>query len=243
MNETRPKLGIVQSRGLGDIIIALPIAKHWHDEGFEIHWPIDARFLPSFERAVDYVNFVPFTFTQSFDGFVMDPVRLLKARGCQKVHTLYSYLSSSSVTDPVLSASLKFDEYKYAVAGVPFVKKWTLEIRRDAEREEALHARLVRQKDYVVTHLIGSDFKCAYTPDPAYAGLPVINIEAQSDSIFDWLKIIENARHLYMVDSCFSNLVEQLNLPTPKTLYLRSDVRFTPVMRNGWKFEKAKVLK
>ena len=239
MNKERPKLGIVQSRGLGDIVIALPIAKHWHDAGWDVFWPIDANFLSSFQSVAPYVEFIPFNFTKTFEGFVMDPVKLLKAKGCQKILTLYSYLSSGCISDPVLANSLKFDEYKYAVSNVPFREKWELDIRRNSERETQLMEHLVSQPDYVVTHLTGSDFKCAYVPDAAHAKLPVVNIEAQSESIFDWLKVIENARHLYMVDSCFSNLVEQLNFTTPKTLYLRSEVRFTPVMRNGWNFAKA----
>jgi len=62
-------LGLIQSRGIGDIIIALPIAKYYHDRGVEVYWPIDARFLPSFQNAVDYVKFIPFPFhPQSTDS-------------------------------------------------------------------------------------------------------------------------------------------------------------------------------
>ena len=34
------KLGIIQTRGLGDIHIALPIAFFYKKKGFEIYWPI-----------------------------------------------------------------------------------------------------------------------------------------------------------------------------------------------------------
>jgi len=39
-----------------------------------------------------------------------------------------------------------------------------------------------------------------------------------------------------MIDSCFSNLVEQLNLPMEKYFVLRSPMQYTPVMKNGWIF-------
>jgi len=233
---TRPRLGLIQSRGLGDIIIALPIAKYWADAGWDVYWPIDARFLPSFRDAVDYVHFIPFAFDNTTNGFLMEPIRILKAQGCEKIITLYSYISNAKVSDPVLFNSLKFDEYKYAIAGVPFSLKWSLSITRNQQREESLYSRLVKQKDYIVTHLTGSNCRMAHRPDPKFAGMQVIDIQEQTESIFDWLRIIENAKQLVMVDSCFSNLTEQLNISIPKALYLRSDTRFTPVYKNGWKF-------
>jgi hypothetical protein len=81
-------LGLIQSRGIDDIIIALPIAKYCHDRGVGVHWPIDQRFLPSFLGAVNYVNFIPFRAT--IDGFLNTPFRLLDAVLCSRVVTLYS---------------------------------------------------------------------------------------------------------------------------------------------------------
>ena len=52
--------------------------------------------------------------------------------------------------------SLKFDEYKYAMTGVPFQEKWKLRIKRDAEREEALFQSLEITRPYVLVHDTGS---------------------------------------------------------------------------------------
>ena len=49
------KIGIIQSRGLGDIVIALPIALHYHKLGYEVHWPICEEFISNF---IDHVPFV-----------------------------------------------------------------------------------------------------------------------------------------------------------------------------------------
>jgi hypothetical protein len=234
------KLGIIQSRGLGDIIIALPIAKHFHDRGIKVYWPIDESFLPSFATAVDYVTFLPFRFAPDLDGFLNKPLALLKQAGCASHVVLYSALTTGSasidVTNKALFASLKFDEYKYAVAGVPFGEKWNLSIKRDREREAALYRELVTRDDYVVAHRSGSNFKVTFDLPARCKGMPCIEVTERTTNIFDWLTIFERARELFLIDSCFSNAVEQLNFTNEKSFLLRSGIHFTPVLRNKWKF-------
>lgn len=230
------KLGLIQSRGIGDIIIALPIAAWYHARGVTVHWPIDRRFLPSFASAVDYVEFIPFDFTPSLDGFLMTPMRLLKDRGCDKIVPLYSHLTNTTIANQDYFRSLKFDEYKYAIAGVPFGEKWNLQIKRNPEREQALFDRVVRSDHYVVRQVEGSNFKAEYTDRDIAAAEQVIDVTDVTDNIFDWLMVFERAQSLVLVDSCFANLVDQLNLPVRKKFLFRSPVNFTPVMRGAWEF-------
>ncbi len=230
------KLGLIQSRGIGDIIIGLPIAKYYHDRGVEVYWPIDGRFLSSFSHAVTYVRFIPFPFNPNADGFLNDPKRLLKAMGCERVVTLYSYFTDTPSEHPAYFGSLKFDEYKYAAAGVPFSEKWNLSIRRHAEREKLLFKRLVKKDDYIVVHRQGSNAKADVKIPSQYAGHQVIEISEQTECIFDWLLILERARFLLLIDSCFSNLVDQLCLPNEKMFVFRSEARFTPVLRSNWQY-------
>lgn len=234
------KLGLVQARGLGDIIIALPIARYFHDRGWHVVWPIDRTFLTSFAPAVDYVEFLPFDFTADAEGFLLTPMRLLKAAGCEKIIPLYSYLPGIAIADPVLFKSLKFDEYKYAITEVPFGEKWNLALQRNPEREQALYDRLVRKERYVVRQLSGSDCRLQCDDPRVQQAEQVIEIEPLTDSIFDWLLLLEKASGLLLIDSCFSNLVEQLGIRTPKTFVFRSDVRSTPVLRGEWKLRGTK---
>ena len=53
------KLGIIQSRGIGDIVIALPIAKEYADQGNEIYWPICEDFVSHFKDTAPWVNWLP----------------------------------------------------------------------------------------------------------------------------------------------------------------------------------------
>ena len=232
----RQKLGLIQSRGIGDIIIALPIAKYFSDKGCDVFWPIDERFVPSFSRAVDYVNFIPFKFEASARGFLHNPVELLKKVGCEKCVALYSYTSGESVSNKAYYNSLKFDEYKYAAAGVPVPREMEPEPAARPDREQKLYNELVTKEDYVVVHQHGSNFKAKFTVPAKYRDSQVIEISEKTDNNFDWLGILEKARLLIMIDSCFSNLVEQLGFENEKLYALRSDVRFTPVLRGNWRY-------
>ena len=64
----------------------------------------------------------------------------------------------------------------------------------------------------------------------------IVEVREITDSPFDWIGTFERAAKLVFIDSCFSNLVEQLNIPVEKYLILRSPIEYTPVLKNGWKF-------
>jgi hypothetical protein len=229
-------LGLLQSRGIGDIIIALPIAKYFHDRGVSVYWPVDERLFPNFRDAVDYAHFIPFEFQPTLKGFIQEPLRLLKAVPCEQVVPLYNSLTKVGIANRAFHTSLKFDEYKYAIAGVPFAEKWNLSIRRNAAREKDLFDRVVEKEDYVVVHQQGSNAQRRVEVPERFQQMQRIEIDERTDCVFDWLMVLERARFLLLIDSCFSNLVEQLGLKGEKQFILRSDVRFTPVLRGVWGF-------
>jgi hypothetical protein len=234
------KLGLIQSRGLGDILIALPIARWYQRLGWDVVWPVDRPFAYMLTPAVDYVTFIPLDFKHDLNGFLYQPRELLQMARCDKVITLYSYLSGLPVAlaDQRLFRSLKFDEYKYAVAGVPFNEKWNLHLKRDHDREQRLFQRLIIEAghthgSYVVTHTL--DDSIPELPR-RYQRLTTLPLTKATDSLLDWLMILEHARHLVITDSCVANLVDQLRLPVSKTLILRSGCEFTPVFGTGWSY-------
>ncbi len=236
-----PSIGQIQTRGLGDVIIAAPIAQYYAERGFAVHWPVDQRFLPSVAAAFPEVHFLPVD-AQDLGGegyayFHGYPLQLLQQLRCDTIVSLYSYLSGLEVVDEKLARSLKFDEYKYAVAQVPFERKWALRVQRDCAREQALRERIGIRGPYVLLHEEGSNFKLNIElPADVTARLQVVRMGTITDNPFDWLGVMEEAAMLVCVDSCFSNLAEQLDLCADKYLMLRSDIRATPVFKNGWKY-------
>ena len=237
------KIGLIQTRGLGDIVIALPIAEYFINLGHEIFWPIDERFITHFRKSFPKINFLeiessPIT-ENSRDYFLEEPQRMLDRIKCEQVFILYSYLSNIEVQNKRLSQALTFDAYKYAICNVPFDEKWKLKPKRDLETEEKLFSKLKLNKktDYVVVHNQGSNFKVDFMPILKDFDCKIVYINEITNCIFDWITVIERAKMILCVDSVYSNLIEQLNLTNEKVLYLRSPVGFTPIFKNKWIFQ------
>jgi len=232
------KIGIIQSRGLGDIIIALPIAKYWVDQGDEVYWPICEEFWPSFKDHAPWVHWVPIPTDRVGAFFYDEPMKRLKAFKCDEIVCLYQSLNVIPELSQVPYFQIQhFDEFKYTKAGVPFLEKWNLAncITRDPKREQALYDRLVKNTNYFVTHTVGSTFETK----PDLSAIPEdwqhIDItEGITDSIFDWLKIIEGAQALICIDSIIANMVDQLKIDIDKYWIPRSHIHLTPVLGTEW---------
>ena len=50
-----PKLMMLQPGAVGDIILCLPIAKWWVNQGYEVYWPVREKFIKHFSH-IDYVT-------------------------------------------------------------------------------------------------------------------------------------------------------------------------------------------
>lgn len=231
------KLGIIQSRGLGDLVIALPIAKYYRDQGYDILWPVCEEFHSHMTTVCDWVKWIPIPTDPQGKFFYDVPAERLKNFKVDEILCLYQSLSGHPefAGQPYFQIQ-KFDEYKYTRAGVPFKNKWLLSecIKRNEARETALYERVVQYPHYVVVHTKGSSYEC--TPD--LSSIPedwqIITIDESSDCIFDWLKVIEGAQAGIFIDSIFSNLVDQLDIDIDKYWIPRSHIQLTPVLGSVW---------
>jgi len=241
---TRKRLGIVQSRGLGDIVIALPIAHHYHQEGWEVHWPICREFESHFKDAVPWVTWHPVT-TDQGSFFLQQPMTILNQLGCDEIMPLYQALTGQDYHTETWFQHTKFDQYKYIKAGVPFRNKWTLSdcVTRNREREQALLGEVRRQmggdgqpQPYCLVHLEGSDHRAAFDSSIIPPGMTTVEITEATDSIWDWMAVIESAHAVILVDSVYSNIVEQMTLLDDDSRYFipRSHIGLTPVQINHW---------
>jgi hypothetical protein len=69
------------------------------------------------------------------------------------------------------------------------------------------------------------------------AGYQVIEIkEGLTDNIFDWLLVLEGAEELYLLDSCFANMVDGLDMHRNKWFIRRSKMDLTPVLLSDWQY-------
>ena len=236
-------IGIIQSRGLGDIIIALPIAKNLSDDGWEVWWPVCEPFYEQMRAVAPYVKWLSVPVDASGSFFYENPAAQLRALGVTEELWLYQYLSSHpEKTNKSWFSMFKFDQYKYAAAGLPFSLKWDLAncISRDPAAEDALYASVVKQDRYMVYQGRASDLNYDIDLSIIEQGVQCIEITEATGSIFDWLKVLEGAETMIFIDSVFANLVDQLNLnPAADKYYLRKwnrRVDGNPVFLGAWNY-------
>src|SRR5688500_16849562 len=235
-------VGFIQTGEISDVIMILPIADHFLEQGWEVVFPIDSRAVPMFQRAAPSINFLPVDCSPS-DGreyYLDQPLKLVNEHSCERTILFHSKMSEwmgMDLSDPRLAGSLKYDEYKYAISGVPFSRKWSLDVKRDPVREQRLFDSLQIDGPYICIHDEALD---GQLPVPIPAGTSdafrIIRIEPRTDSIFDWLFTIEHASELIFIDSCFATLVDQLRIAVKKTLVLRNNIWFASVYRGDWRF-------
>jgi hypothetical protein len=225
------KLGIIQVGKIGDIIILLPIANFYKQKGYEIIWPVDKNIINNFLNYIDYVNFIPCEFDCE------DARNICKNLKCEEILDLSVGLpnhNQENYNKLFSQNKISFDEFKYQLANVPFDEKWNLKINRNFDLEKKLYNKLVKNK-YYLHHLEGSVARSNRTlksPDDH----DNIFIKPITNSIFEWLTIIENSSHIVCLDSCISNMIEQLNIKNQKTFIFRSPKVETPVLKNNWNF-------
>lgn len=238
------RLGLIQSRGLGDIIIALPIAEHYHKQGWEVHWPICEEFRSHFDDQVPWVHWHSVT-TDQGSFFLEQPQRILKDLACDEIIPLYQALTGQDFHMTDYFQHTKFDQYKYIRAGVPFQAKWQLAqcVTRDLDREQQLLARIQQEckgRPFVLIHVEGSDHRAQFDTDILPKEWAHIEITAITDRIWDWISAIEAAEAVVLVDSVYANMVDQMQLNTDEGRYLipRSHIGLTPVYGAHWTWLK-----
>jgi len=234
------KIGIIQSRGLGDLIIALPIARNYYDEGAEVYWPICEEFMSTMTKCAPWVNWIPLKTDQHGSFFYFHAYGNLKYRELDEIVCLYQFLSNMpELSDPVLFPILKFDQYKYARVGMALKDKLRLPecITRDPAAESLLKEQVVTRDRYIVVHLQGSNAKAQLDFSDIDPAVQVVEIrEGFTDNAVDWLAVIEGAESLYMIDSFYSNLVDAYDLCRDKWFIPRSKMDLTPVLLSDWRY-------
>src|SRR5215212_9129807 len=109
----REKIGLIQSGGIGDIIIALPIADFFLERGFEVVWPLRESNFRIFTPANPDITFLSIPQDDPLEAY-HTPMKMLEPHGCKQIFSLYSMLGKTKIPNEGLAWSLKFDEYKYA---------------------------------------------------------------------------------------------------------------------------------
>jgi len=238
---TNKKLGIIQTRGLGDIMIALPIALNYHEQGYHVHWPVVSSWVEQLAAQVPWVKWIPIE--PDHGPFFYDiPRERLKNFGCDEIICLYQALTGHPefTTEPWFQHT-SFDQYKYQRAGMAFKDKLRLPecITRDPQREADLKAKILGTDTvtpYVVTHLSSSEQTVKYDPAIIPEGWRTVPITTEG-RIFDWLSIIESAEVLIMTDSVMANLVDGMDIQGPERYFIpQHHIQLTATHLGAWTY-------
>jgi hypothetical protein len=105
-----------------------------------------------------------------------------------------------------------FEESFYMQYGLPLSAKWDLfKCNRDEEREWALVDKLsLRGKDYIFVH---DDNRFKIEKKRITSTLPQVSPKiGVAPSIFDYCKVIELAKEVHVIESCFAYMIDFMDL-------------------------------
>lgn len=111
----------------------------------------------------------------------------------------------------------------YAQAGVDFNKKWeSFYVQRDPERENKLYSSFGFQPgEYVFIHDDAARNQIVDTNKIQDKNLKVFRVKPEyTNNIFDYCKIIENAKEVHVIESCVMFMVDLVFKQLDKPLYM-----------------------
>ena len=197
------KLLLVQPGPFGDIFLCAPIAKWYADRGYEVHWPVTEKFLPTLE----YFNYVkPILLSEEklhSDWLRSDVMKIIPMMG------EYDKVINLADRGPHPTAQ-RFDENfelcKYRLAEVPFEEKNKLVWTRDVEREESLFKLLEFKEPYAVVHAVDSLGQKADVPQ---ISINIVEIRiVDGYNIPDWYGVLAKASEIYCVESSIHQFMD-----------------------------------
>jgi hypothetical protein len=216
------KLLINQPGRHGDILICLPIAEHYSKE-YEVSWFCPSEYHINF-RNVDYCH----------------PVSEIKEKYAKIIDLSFGIVQGTPLHDWWLENRhifLSFVQTKYQLANVPLYKRKLLSWVRDLTREEDLYRQIVDKhgQNYILCHEVSHDGISIFVERDNKVLFKMIN----DFNIFDWYKVIINAKEIHCIDSSLCNFVEVLSSiwEIPKYYYITRKVPNIwdrTILNNNW---------
>lgn len=199
------KVLIQQPGKVGDILICLPIAKHYADRGYTVEWECPQEYHSLFNYT-SYVTPVP-----------------VKSGEYSKTIDISFGLNRQSSTNIAWAKHKRtgqsFVTLKYELAGVDVKERYNLNYTRNEMAEDNLLMDLgINDTEPFILFHGSSDYGTPVNiPDTQYRVIefkPVKNY-----TIFDWRKVIEKASEIHCIDSSLANFVEVLPIDSRKVFY------------------------
>lgn len=133
----------------------------------------------------------------------------------------------------------QFDKSFYDCMMVPFYERWnSWHIERDHQQENRIIDELNIKEEYIFVHDESSTGKYNLHIGSDLRQIKPTKLSCEQ-SIFDWIKVIENAKEVHAINSSFVHLINSLTL-TNKLFY--HDIKASHLMgftvRGNWQIIK-----
>jgi hypothetical protein len=212
---------IIQPGRWGDILINLPIAKHFDEQNHLVYWLCPGKYHDVF-RNIDYATPIENVGSLQFD----DVIDLSFGFGGKPENW---WRENKANFESFIAA-------KYYLAGVNMQLRWQLQWKRNEAREQALYDKVVGNKEsYTLTHEDTHIGRFLYVEvDNKVPFVPVDDF-----NVFDWYKVIENADEIHCIDSALSNFIEvvpEFRLIDKKIYLSKREPNYylRSIYRNNW---------
>lgn len=194
----------LQSFGQGDVIFCISIAREWIAQGHKVLWGVLPQFVRDLNRAYPDIEFIDYrtldidyTRQTEYDAY---------PKGSKTMYRVVPLRWSVEICKVPYKDCMKS---KYLM----FRKNWeywteNAMFTRDHEREQELYDKVVDKEGYTV---VNRYFRSNNT---GVAKIPVKGIEMPLNgySLFDWAKVLENAKEIHTVSTSIIYLLELLDL-------------------------------
>lgn len=118
-------------------------------------------------------------------------------------------------------------------------------LKRNLDQENDIYSRFIKEHGNVYT-LVHDDPQRGLCINLNGPQKKIFNLNGASDIFFDWIKVIENAQEIHLIDSVWSALIYQIDAKyrifKEKPIYIYSlrgydDMYQYPVALSNWKFK------
>lgn len=227
----------IQPGKLGDLVITTPIAQHYHDMGYEIHWPVFDNFSGYFE-AFDHINSFSFGAKMSPSAYYKNerldrhaPEVFFRTGGhfFGELNNFIDINRDYEIVDFCFTFPGHFNNYnnrltktfqnenrnwidlKYHLAEVPLQKRWEYKWNHNEQKEDKLLefiTNFAKKKYGSEKYSIIHNYRGGNQLKDVKVENPINFSYIKGYEIYDWYKVLMNAQSIVCVDSCLANFVE-----------------------------------
>lgn len=195
------KAFLIQPGAFGDILVCAPIAKWYYDKGYEVTFPARKKYHSLLSR-------MPYVVPKELDDLDFHQDWLAcDVMKCLPEVANYDIILNLADRGPhplAQHAREKNQETKYRLSKVPRTEQHNLVWDRNVEKENEIYDKYVTEESYAFVHNSSSDGEEVKLP---HIDLPIVyNDTPEGYTIFDWYKVIKNAKEIYCTESaihCF----------------------------------------